>query len=131
MFKESFSEAVVWFEKAYAELSGEAEVGTRAEFLGHLGEAEGLSGKRVGVTHLEQAVEQICRAVDMRPFHKLVIESGVRLRLARVFMRLDRPREALEQLQQARTLSVVLDKEYAMASRLEQCRQFAARYKFD
>jgi tetratricopeptide (TPR) repeat protein len=58
MFKESFSEAVVWFEKAYAELSGEAEVGTRAEFLGHLGEAEGLSGKRVGVTHLEQAVEQ-------------------------------------------------------------------------
>lgn len=128
MFHKNYNSAVEWFKKAYSALPASEQTGTRAEFLGHLGEAEGSTGNEEGVAHLEQALAEVKASTDIRPFHKMVIESGIHLRAARVSMVLRRERDARVHWEQAKNISEILSKEHNMPARLAQCHKFAEAF---
>lgn len=125
MFHHNYNGAVEWFEKAHAALPATEQAGTRAEFLGYLGEAEGNAGRIEGITHLEQALAEVQASSDMRPFHKMVIESGIHLRVAKVLVQMGREEEARAHWQSAKNIAESLVFEHNMPSRLEQCIKFA------
>ncbi len=125
MFRKNYEAAVDWFQKACAALPENEQAGTRAEFLGYLGEAEGNAGRIEGITHLEQALAEVQASSDMRPFHKMVIESGIHLRVAKVLVQMGREEEARAHWQSAKNIAESLVFEHNMPSRLEQCIKFA------
>lgn len=129
MFHKNYDAAIEWFQKAYAALPTTEQAATRAEFLGHLGEAEGSAGKAEGIAHLEQALVEIGGSTDTRLFHKMVIESGIHLRIAQVFIQWQRTDEARDHWQHAKDISEVLSSEYNMSARLQQCHKFAEVFK--
>lgn len=91
------------------------------EYLGHLGLSEVLSGeKKKGFATLDRAYEQVFENKSLRPFHKLVILSGIRLRQAKAFGEMGDKVKAKIYLDDSEQLAKQLVQEYKLPLRLEE-----------
>jgi tetratricopeptide (TPR) repeat protein len=94
--------------------------GEYAEYLSHLAWAQGLMGDKDAIAHLKKSLEIAESDTNLRPFHRLVILSGINMRLAEVYKVQDNPEESLAALDIAEKMAKELQSEFHMPMRLKQ-----------
>ncbi|MBI3952512.1 MAG: hypothetical protein HY336_00985 [Candidatus Doudnabacteria bacterium] len=114
-----YKEAVK-FTKQAVNLIDEKKSGKYAEYLGHNGLSLTLSGQKQGLAILRKSLEIIKKAKNLRPFHKLVIHTGILMRLAISLNKFNKKSEAKDMLASAEKLAMILAKKYKMPFRLFQ-----------
>lgn len=120
LFKQDFPEAARHYELALAELNKASDVaeGTKAEYLGHYGEALVKSGDRSGLEKLDEALRMVRSSNHgLRPFHQIVVESGILLRQADAYAFIRQPDKARESLAAAKKLAHELAEKHNMKMR--------------
>jgi tetratricopeptide (TPR) repeat protein len=91
-----------------------------AEYLGHFGLSQALAGNKQGLNTLKQALKLIEKAKKVRPFHKLVIHSGILTRASIALNKFGKKSEAREMLDAAFELAKILARQYKMPMRLHE-----------
>ena len=115
--KADLVQAVEFYQRALAEIPPLPE-GRYAEYLSHWAVAKiKLNQDPAILVELEKALTLAKNDATLRPFHQLIILSGIQARLAESYAALGRPREAEAALAEAETLAGQLEKTYAMPMR--------------
>jgi hypothetical protein len=121
MYKEDFTQALEQFALALEELSkSNPKPSIQAEYLGHYGQALAKSGHTEGFAKLKEALQIIRTHRDLRPFHQLIVESGILLRLADAYISRHDLDNARSYLKEAKPLVDELAQEHGMEMRQNQ-----------
>ena len=78
--KEDFEQSSKYYNLAIKHLNNKPKA-PYAEFLSHLGISQVLAGRKQGLVLLKKAGALIAQDQSLRPFHKLVVESGNDMRV--------------------------------------------------
>ena len=102
-----------------------------AEYVGHYGQALGMSGDIQGVVELNKAlgITEALTEEQVRPFHKLILLTGLLLRLAEVHMHFNNIEEAKAVLVKAEPIAKDLDHTHNMPDRLKQIQKFKTTHQ--
>ena len=104
--------------------------GTHAEYIGHWAVALAQIGKlKFALTTFDQAFELLKRDSELRPFHRLIIESGILLRRAEAYGAFKRKNDAEKDLLQAKEVSSRLKRKFGMGARLKQTVELAKQLR--
>jgi tetratricopeptide (TPR) repeat protein len=102
--------------------------GRFAEYLGFKGVELALAGNKKGLTDLEEALRIIETDTELRPFHKLVIKSGILLRIAEAKYKF-KDKTWNDALDDAFDIAETLSRKHKMKMRLYQAEQLAVKLK--
>ena len=92
-----------------------------AEYLNKWGYAESLAGDVTsGQLKIEKAEELVENDKTLRPFHKLIISSGISMRLAHCYFLANNQKQAKEEFAKAKIMADELSTQYSMPMRLLQ-----------
>ncbi len=118
-YKKEFKESAIFYKASLEDLLPK-DKGQIAEYTGHYALSLILSGDKKGLTKLKQALVLASDDKKLRPFHKLIIESGLLIRLAIASWHLKDRKMYQEYLDEAQVLALVLKDKYKMPQRLQQ-----------
>jgi hypothetical protein len=118
-YKKEFGEAASFAKASLAYIS-KKEAGKYAEYLGHYGLALALDGDKKGVQLLVDSLEMVRKSEDLRPFHYMIVESGVLIRIAVAAYANNDKKLFKSSLAEARIIASILDKKFKMPTRLDQ-----------
>ena len=99
-----------------------------AEFLGHYAEIVLLNGDKKGLGYFGRAIELVEKAKGVRPFHKLIILSGMYGRMARAHFHNKEKLEGKTALAKATELAKELAIKHKMKVRLKQIQKISKEY---
>lgn len=111
------------YTKQAVQLISKKDQAKYAEYLGHYGLSQSLAKDKKGLDSLKQALKIIEKAKKVRPFHKLVIHSGLLLRTAIALKKFGKKQETEDMLFAATEISKILAKKYKMPMRLYQIQE--------
>jgi len=126
----NFQEAANKYKEAVAEIKDYDRPDKNtiyAEYLGHYGNALGMAGDEKGLVELNRALgiaenliegEDQERSQEVRPFHKLIISSGILMRLAEVCLKQGKKVQAEQAFERAQQEAEELQDKYNIAVRL-------------
>lgn len=115
--KSDLAQAVEFYQRALDEIPPLPE-GRYAEYLSHWAAAKiKLSQDPAILADLEKALSLAEKDASLRPFHKLIIVSGINARLAESYALLGRTSQAKTALAEAEAAAGLLEKTYAMPMR--------------
>lgn len=109
--------------KAAVDALPEVNPGMKAEFISHYGRALVEAGDGSGIDLTKEALVLAEKDETLRPFHRLIILSGIHMRLVVEYMKLDNKAMATEHLNIAEQQSQQLADEHHMVVRLAQAKQ--------
>jgi tetratricopeptide (TPR) repeat protein len=123
--KGDYSQAADEYNKALSELEqyeGEDKEKIQAEYLGHYGQALGMNGNTEGLTVMHKALESIQNSSESkeRPFEKMIIASGLLMRIAEVSLNMQDTPSALDALTKAQEMAIALNDSYNIPNRFKQ-----------
>ena len=119
LLKKQYAGSIEYYKKSIENLDV-AKKGEYGEYLGHLGFGQVLSGDNQGFNTLEKAYRLVEESNDLRPFHKLIVLAGIKLREAKSFAVIGDKAKAKESLDKAQSLGKELSKEHGLPLRLEE-----------
>ncbi len=104
-----------------------------AEYRGHYGQALGMIGDETGIKELNEALQTIegLQEEQVRPFHKLIILTGIFMRLAEVYLHLGKQKDAENVLAKALPMAEDLAQKYDMPDRRKQLEKFKEVYNLN
>ena len=117
--KEEFAKAMSFYEEALENIEKEKK-GEHAEYLSHLGLCQAELGKQEGLDNINQALQLALADDQTRPFHKLVILSGIHMRQAVAYNKFKQFEQAKASFEIAKTMAEELALEHKMSMRLKQ-----------
>lgn len=94
--------------------------GVYGEYLSHFGLAQSMSGKTEGLTTLKTSFDTVALDNKLRPFHKLVVLSGINLRLALASAKLGFDEDSKKYMAEAERQAKELAEQHKMSIRLKQ-----------
>ncbi len=109
---EFYTESVACMDKSRA--------GEYAEYLGHLGLGQALSGDPAGFETFKIAESMLTGSTDLRPFHKSVVLAGIKLRAAKSYAVANNIAAARENADEAEKLGQEIAQKYGLPLRLEE-----------
>lgn len=117
--EKKFAEAVEWYRKSVRSLAGLSKNAGYGEYLGHLGRGLVLAKKKEAEKVLLRALNFIQKDKDIRPFHRLILESAVIVSLS-LYHKKKNPKKSKELFNKAFVMARNLDEKYKMPMRLKQ-----------
>lgn len=128
MAEENFKAAATWYGRAVKSLSGTPENAGYGEYLGHWGRALIFTKSRKRAKKiLLRALELIRDDKDVRPFHRLILESAVLASLA-LFYKEEDSGKSKKLFAEALYMAKKLKKEHNMPMRLKQLQIMKKEY---
>ncbi len=126
LVKKDNGKAVELFEQAIELLDLEGPSKNRgryAEYLGHYGLSLVLAGDSSGLTRLAEALTLVEHNEELRPFHKLIILSGMHGRYVQAYVFLGDKAKATQHLDAAEKLAQELIDEHDISVRMDQMKK--------
>lgn len=117
--EKNFKRAVLWSHRAVKSLAEISKNAGYAEYLGHWGTALVLAGEERAERVLLRALKLMRQDEDVRPFHRLVLESRILASLS-LFYKEKNPKKSKELFNEALVMSRELRDKYKMPMRLKQ-----------
>lgn len=121
-YLEEFKEASAFAKAALTNLN-KKEAGRYGEYLAHYGVYSALEGDKKGIAHITEALHMVRQSRDLRTFHKMVVESGILIRLAIAAYAFGDEKFYVSALNEAQGLAKILNQEYKMPGRLDQIKK--------
>ncbi|HYE22208.1 MAG TPA: hypothetical protein VD998_01315 [Verrucomicrobiae bacterium] len=118
-WKKDYATAQTLYEEAVLNVDQEKK-GEYAEYLSHLGICQALNGNKTGLENLNKALTLASEDNTLRPFHKLVIVSGIHMRLAMANKKFGDTDKAIKEYETATTMAEELASVHKMPMRLKQ-----------
>jgi tetratricopeptide (TPR) repeat protein len=127
LFKQDFAQAAEQYRLAMEELDKPERQPEeiRAEYMGHYAIALVKSGDNTGFAKFEEALKILGSHTGLRPFHQIIVESGVWLRQADAYAFAGQQDKAREALSQAKPMVEKLAAEHNMGMRKKQWEKLA------
>jgi hypothetical protein len=121
LYKKEYLEAAEFFKAALAGV-GKKDLGKYAEYLGFYGTALSLARDKKGIGILTEALHMARAAKDLRLFHKMIVESGILIRLGLCAYAFNDKKFFKACFDEAEDLAKILKRDHGMPQRLDQIR---------
>lgn len=115
----NFARATALYKEAVTN-ADRAKPGEYSEYLSHLGLSEVFSDEPDGIKRLLESLDLAKIDTLLRPFHKIVVECGINMRLAVAYNKLGNKDESKKYYSQALKQAKELKEKYGMGMRLIQ-----------
>jgi tetratricopeptide (TPR) repeat protein len=129
LYKEDYAKSVAYYKSAIENLNPEQK-GEYGEYLGHLGFGQALSGDKQGFETFRRAYQLVDESDDLRPFHKLVVFAGIKLREAKALSVIGDQEAAKKSLTEAEQLGKELAEQHKLPLRLEEAQRLKKELRF-